>query len=322
MTDSYASLPHRTTRDGDERKTGVEVEFSGLGEVQTGEIVAEFLGGTATAPHSHELTVEGTELGDIRVELDISLRKKDIPLLERGLNMAKAVVPVEIITEPLTRKEVIRLGALLDELRHRGARGSRAGVLLGFGVHLNPEIVGSDDPQTLNTITAFGLLEPWLRRAEDLDMTRRLMPFIETWPHAFVTQLVKDQPSTLRDLMSVAARHISSRNHGLDLMPLFAHHDRALFDRIFPAQSKLSARPTFHFRLPDCRIDEEGWSLARPWNLWARVEHVANDAHMLDTLRTAWLEHNHYLPGAEGRWAERVSKLFQSNDVSEPEAVQ
>ncbi|EBA08414.1 amidoligase family protein [Sagittula stellata] len=322
MTDSFASLPHRTTRDGVERKTGVEVEFSGLGEIRVGAIVADFLGGTATEPHFHELTVEDTELGDIRVELDISLRKKDIPLLEQGLSMAKAVVPVEIITEPLTHEEVIRLGSLLDELRLNGAKGSRAGVFLGFGVHLNPEVVAADDPHTLNTIVAFGLLEPWLRRAEDLDMTRRLMPFIETWPHGFVTQLVNGQFSTLTDLMTIASRHISSRNHGLDLMPLFAHHDRALFDRIFPAQSKLSARPTFHFRLPDCRIDEEEWSLARPWNLWARVERVADDAHMLETLRRAWLEHNHYLPGAEGRWAERVAKLFQSKDISEPEAVQ
>lgn len=314
MTNSYPALPLPDTAEGAPRRTGVEIEFAGMDERQAARCIAELLGGEITESDSRELTVLGTELGDIEVELDTVLRKKKgVPLLEKGLDLATGLVPVEIIAPPLPTDRLARMDDLVAALRERGATGTRDGLLLGFGVHLNTEVVAPDHPHTLKTILAFGLIEPWLRREEDLDMTRRLMPYVNQWPSSFVDDMARDMPGTLAALMAVAARHIDSRNHGLDLFPLFAHAEPELYQSLFPKPDKTSARPTFHFRMPDCRIDEPDWSLARSWRLWSTVEEVAQNADLLEALGRDWLDHMHFAPGADGRWASKVDARFKTH---------
>lgn len=310
-------LPYPDTAQGDPRRTGVEIEFAGMDEARAAQVVADTLGGTLRADGSHEYTVAGTRLGDIRVELDTVLRKKDLPLLEKGLELATGLVPVEIVTPPLTLSGMEDLHQLVQALRRAGATGTADGLLLGFGVHLNPEVVAADHPHTLDTILAYGMLEPWLRRAADLDLTRRLMPYVDAWPHACVTDMAAARPRTLPDLMHLMARHVQSRNHGLDLFPLFAHAQPGLYARLFPKPDKTAARPTFHFRLPDCRIDEPDWSLADAWSLWHRIEQVACNAPLLAELRLNWLDHFHAAPGAEGRWVAKVAALLHDHGAQE-----
>jgi hypothetical protein len=43
-------------------------------------------------------------------------------------------------------------------------------------------------------------------------------------------------------------------------------------------------RPTFHYRLPDCRIDEPGWRPSVDWNRWVAVERLAEDPERLGEL--------------------------------------
>ena len=31
---------------------------------------------------------------------------------------------------------------------------------------------------------------------------------------------------------------------------------------------KINGRPTFHYRLPDARLSDPGWSIAPDWNRW------------------------------------------------------
>lgn len=280
-----SDLPVPQTTEGEDRRTGVEIEFAGLDEVTTADLIQTAFGGRIEADGAHGRTILDTELGDITVELDTALRKvKGIPLLEEGLSLARGLVPVEIVTPPLTVEGVRRFDAFLGKLREAGALGSRAGVLLGFGVHLNPEVVAPDHPHTIRTVIAYAMLEHWLRQHEDLDGTRRMLPFVRAWPDSFVMALTEDAPDTLSDLMRLAAGHIESRNHGLDLLPLFKHHDADLFATLFPDDTLTSPRPTFHFRLPDSRIDEPDWSLAQPWALWHLVEEVAAHDDRLDAL--------------------------------------
>lgn len=40
----------------------------------------------------------------------------------------------------------------------------------------------------------------------------------------------------------------------------------------------VKARPAYHYRLPNCLIDEPDWRLAREWNTWVAVERLAADA--------------------------------------------
>ncbi|MFW2588445.1 amidoligase family protein [Sagittula sp. SSi028] len=315
MPSQYPPFARPHTASGDTRRTGIEIEFAGLDEAAAGRVVARSLGGKVVTGDSHELTVQDSAVGDIRVELDTVLRKKKgIPLLDTGLSLATGLVPVEIITGPLTPVEAARLDDLTDALRQAGATGTRDGILLGFGVHLNPEVVAPEDPHTLHTILAYGLLEPWLRKREGLDVTRRMMPFVKPWPSAFVTELARAKPASLNDLMAVMSRHVQSRNHGLDLFPLFAHANASLYNSLFPEPDKTSARPTFHFRLPDCRIDEADWSLAQAWALWCVVEQVAAQPRLLDGLRQAWIDHMHSAPGAETRWIGKVDAVMRTHD--------
>lgn len=306
---AFPDLPVAQTEEGKDRLTGVEIEFAGLDEVTTAELIAETLGGQIEEDGPHGRAVKQTSLGDITVELDTALRKvKGVPLLDEGLSLARGLVPVEIVTPPLSMDGLRRFDGFLTKLRTKGALGSRAGVLLGFGVHLNTEIVGPDHPHMLNTVVAYALLEHWLRKHEDVDGMRRMLPFVRAWPDGFVVALIEDRPSTLTDLMRLAAGYIDSRNHGLDILPLFKHHDAELFGKLFPNDALTSARPTFHFRLPDSRIDEPDWSLAQPWALWHLVEEVAANADTLVALIAARKVATRSL--TRGPWIDAVSGIL------------
>jgi hypothetical protein len=87
-------------------------------------------------------------------------------------------------------------------------------------------------------------------------------------------------------VISVYTEHVRSRNHGLDMLPLLLHLDRALVERRIGPDHGISARPTYHFRLPECRLDEPGWTLASEWAKWQLVEAVAADRATLDRIRT------------------------------------
>jgi hypothetical protein len=306
---AFPDLPIPDTTTSEARLTGVEIEFAGLDEVTTAKLIADAFGGRVEEDGAHGRTVRDTSLGDIKVELDTALRKvKGVPLLEEGLSLARGLVPVEIVTPPLTMDGLDQFDAFLSTLRKNGAQGSRAGILLGFGVHLNPEVVGPDHPHTLNTILAYALLEHWLRKHEAVDGTRRMLPFVRAWPDSFVLALIEEAPTTLSDLMRLAAGHITSRNHGLDILPLLKHHDPDLFKSMFPDDTLTSARPTFHFRLPDSRIDEPDWSLAQPWALWHRIEMLATDASKLAALSAAKRSAN--VSVTHGAWINVVDAIL------------
>jgi hypothetical protein len=187
--------------------------------------------------------------------------------------------------------------------------------LLGFGVHLNPEVVDPEGACTLATIRAFALLEQYLRRIEDLDFTRRALPFVQPWPEKFVSELVDCEATSIDALFPLVASHITTRNHGLDLFPLLKHVDEATFAKCFP-DDKTSARPTFHFRLPDCRIDEPDWDLTQPWALWHLVESVADMPVLLDELGRAW-RNRHTGIGWRDNWAKDVTAILGNHRLGE-----
>ena len=72
----------------------------------------------------------------------------------------------------------------------------------------------------------------------------------------------------------------------------------------------VKARPTWHYRLPDCRIDEDDWSLAQVWNRWRLVECVAADPALLDRLSAAWRDHRSQTLAGRSAWAERVGAIL------------
>jgi hypothetical protein len=104
--------------------------------------------------------------------------------------------------------------------------------------------------------------------------------------------------------------HVKSRNHGLDLLPLFKSADPEGYARDFPKLGDIAARPAFHFRLPDCRLDDPNWSLAVPWSQWQAVEALAADPMTLAALSEAWRSHRAQLISTRRGWAEQVDALL------------
>ena len=291
------------------RLCGVEVEFAGLTEERTAALVIETLGGTVRPDGAHAFRVEGTRIGTVKVELDTVLRKTGLPGMEAGLDIARAVVPVEIVSDPLDQDGLVLLDGFRDRLRGEGAIGSRDGVFLGFGVHLNPE-TPVEPGHRLRIIQAYALLEDWLRHADPIDTTRRILPFVDPWPRKLCDAMIAARDADLGTLMQLYAEQTGSRNHGLDLLPVFKDAAPEAFGKAFPRDRATSARPAFHYRLPDCRIDEPDWSLAHPWRSWMLVERLAEDRALLDRLAEARSAYRHQLFAGRAGWAEIVTDIL------------
>ena len=82
-------------------------------------------------------------------------------------------------------------------------------------------------------------------------------------------------PTLMRDYL----RDNPTRNRALDLLPLFAYLDRELLAE-YVRDPRVKARPTLHYRLPDCDIDNPRWHFSTVWNDWVVLEQVvANPQH-------------------------------------------
>ena len=311
----FVPLPQPLNAEGAPRRVGVELELGGLPEGAAARLCAQVLGGRAEQRDSHVWQVSGTEIGTLEVYLDIFLRKaQKSRLRDLALDLGREVVPVEIVTEPLDMEGLARLEDLRARLREAGALGSGAGWFFGFGVHLNVEIASTRDADTVRPLLAYALIEDWLRSAHPIDESRRLLPFTDPYPTEFVRALIQAGPGAARaEVIGLYLEHTPSRNRGLDMLPIFAHFEP---ERIAAAISdKTSARPTFHFRLPDCRIDEGGWRLADEWRRWVMVERVAGDAALLRRLSDAWEDDHGLVTLSRQHWAARAGRILRTAGI-------
>jgi len=206
------------------------------------------------------------------------------------------VTPTEIVTAPLLPEDLVEMDRLTEALRRAGGVGTEASVAYGIGVHLNPSVPSSSPRVLRDYIRAFVLLYPWLVRALHPNISRRFLRFIAPYPASYA-RLVLD-PSyapSLSDLIDDYLRHNPTRNRGLDLLPLFAHLDRARVERVID-DKRVSARPTFHFRMPDSRVDDPCFRITDQWRAWLEVERLVADTARLeqlsrgvfDALRSPW----------------------------------
>ena len=330
-TDRFLALPdHPVPRCAvsKSRRTGVEIEFAGLGVADAAELVQDLWGGCLVPQSEREITVEGGVCGRVKVELDISLKKKwaeDLAAQALG-----DLVPVEIITAPLAQSQMVRAEDLVRALRAAGALGTQAKLAYGFGVHLNPELPVMTDAQAkgaehgicvgafVSIASAYGLLEDWLRQSDPLDMARRVLPFVAPWPPALVDALADSaRAGPSKDVSAFArlyARHAPTRNHGLDLLPALEHLAAPALTDVPPEHLK-GGRPTFHFRLPEARLDTENWSIAYEWNRWCLIETVAAMPELLAELAEGWQAHRRALMPRRAQRCIEVEAFLQRADI-------
>jgi len=329
MTD-FEVLPWHETPDGRARRVGVELEMAGLDAGRVARAVTETLGGRFEAESAFSGTVRDTELGEFRVELDATqltkrtyldmLKRVGIEIepgelrdnLESVLSrLAGLVVPHELVCPPVETAALPRIDAIRARLHKLGAKGTQTSALYAFGLQFNIEVHARRAGDLLAVLRAFLLRFDAIVEHEDIDLSRKLTPFVQPFPEDFVAHVLDpDYAPDLDGLIDDYLEYTPTRNRPLDLLPLFAWLDE---DRVMaaPVERRLvKPRPTWHYRLPNCRIDDPDWSLAEPWAEWAAVERLAADPDRLARLGRDRLGRS----SALRRWSSRLLRRLWRGD--------
>jgi|TARA_R100000005_G_scaffold96055_1_gene80355 hypothetical protein len=316
--------PRLYTAEGAARRVGVELEFSGIRLEQIANLIREQLGGELDTVSPYESLVRGTELGDFKVELDSAWLKRrgreqaDVApdeLAMLGENMlklaAEQLVPFEVVSPPIVMSELWRLGSLLQVLQRSGARGTADAPHYAFGLHLNPELPGLDASTILAYLRAFSCLSDWLRMRSKVNLSRRITPYIDPYDKAYVSRLLA--PDYAPDEQQLVTDYLAAnptRNRALDMLPLFSHLDKERVREAIP-DDRVSSRPTLHYRLPNCEIDDPNWSLARPWRDWLQVDALACDPARLEAAMSRYREHlGGFSGGLFGDWTQASAEFL------------
>jgi hypothetical protein len=293
---------------GEVRRAGFEFEFSGVTLNVAAMHVRTVFGGEHVIHSTFVHSVRGTPFGAFSVEMDTTVlkhktyekplralgfhpRRWDAKRLEHAILDASAkLVPTEVATPPLPVNQLAPLDDLRERLRVSGARGTRAGLLYAFGLHINPEIVSDDPAYLLSVLRAFVLLYPWLKTRTEVDLARRVSPYINPFPPDYVRLILSPgYPPTRDRLIDDYLTFNPTRNRPLDMTPVLAHLERDRVSHRVQEHHLVKPRPAFHYRLPNCMVDEPGWTIAREWNTWVAVERLAADAARLEELAREYL---------------------------------
>ncbi len=267
---ALARPPWEQTEDGRTRRVGVEIEFSEIDCGHAGQLLQQLFGGHIEWSDPYRLEVRDTALGNFEVELAATIG-----------DFSSTWAPIEIAAPPLPWDRLGELEPILGALRDAGAAGTRRSLLSAFGTQLNPEVASTSTEHLLAILRAYLLLSAWLREDIGVDITRRVSPFIVSFPRSYA-DLVLD-PNYDRDRAGLIDDYLDfnpTRNREIDLLPLFAELDLARVRQRLPRE-KINPRPTFHYRLPDTRLDRAAWTFAEEWRRWVLVERLAADRDLL-----------------------------------------
>ena len=324
MSDKRWLPPQILNHEGNERRIGVEFEMAGLEPQAMLDCIRSLYGGQIKRQSRFEFSVENTRFGKFGVELDASYLKTIGYKLEKNLRAdddfsiesiateiitvaAEQVVPWEITTPPIPVSQLSELEKLVQSLRAAGALGTRSSLVYAFGLHLNPELPALDVKTILNYLRAFLCLFEWIADEDDTDLTRRLTSYINHFNKTYILKVIDPQYDP--DLSTFMRDYIAAnptRNRTLDLLPLFAWLDRDLL-RNHIEDPRVKGRPTLHYRLPNCDIDNPQWNLLQPWSEWLQVEQLVNKPDKLQAMCLRYREHlDTLLPDFDNAWLKSI----------------
>ncbi len=328
---NFKDPPLKTNETGKERSVGFEFEFTGVEMQDAANMLKNLYGGTIHQKSGYEYEVSDCEFGDFSLELDASLflnKKYEKVLKSVGLDvdklknkekledtlrgMASTVVPFEIITPPIPLSKLWSLNKLVDKLREWKAKGTGSSFFYAFGLHLNPEVPELSAESLTRHLKAYVMLDAWIRKDADIDISRKLTPYINEYEMDYIRYILRDdyQPD-LETLIRDYFKFENSRNRPLDMLPIFKFMNEELTTKLLE-EELTSARPTFHYRLPNCSIEKENWSLAEEWNRWVLVEELANDEKSLDQYARAFLNmDDKSVFGMKKKWIKLMERWVQ-----------
>ena len=313
--------------DGKPRMVGFELEFSGLSLEKTAEAIQTSLGGVLKEETKAEKVIHVDSMGDFKVELDWDFLKKkatedktnniETDWLEPLSAAASLVVPVEVVCPPVPITSLDSLDPVVTALRDSGAVGTEESLLAAYGVHINTEITKLDAQTICAHLRAFSLLQWWLVEEHAVNMSRKISPYIGLYPVNYVKQLLAvGSCINMETLCREYLEYNATRNRALDMLPMFAEIDADLIHRKI-GDSKVNARSTFHYRLPNCNIERSDWSLAESWNNWWLIEELAYRKDQLDELSDAYLDAIKPLVGISRKnWVEFIDQWLKNHGLA------
>lgn len=334
MNKRYLLPPRLTDSSGQPRRAGFEFEFGNLPIVETARALQASLGGKLEVKTPFEAVLHECPLGRLKIERDANILKavryrgwleslgiKFSPGslahdIETNIdNASRGLIPCEVITDPIPFEQLDRLDDLIETLNSLGAEGTQDSLIYAFGLHINPSIPDTSSATLRRYLQSFLLLYTWIIDSSEIDLTRRFFTkYIDPFP-AHYMELVLDNSYNPDDDDFIAdyLRHNPTRNRALDLLPILLERNRELvLAGINEDERKLvHGRPAFHYRLPDCKINEAGWSAAGAWNRWVYVESLAADTALLAELIDAWRQSNSSFSLApRATWAIRLTTIL------------
>lgn len=335
--------PPRATREDGERagaarRIGVEIECVALDVARGAELVQAHFGGEIRQDDPYRFVIEGARHGDFTVELDTkyahpSPRWDGVEVegewlsdlvgllrdLDRGASeligrVSEDFVPMEIVSPPIPWEALDELSPLYRSIRDAGATGTDEGALYALGLHLNPEVATLDADWITRVLRAYLMLSPWLRRSIDIDLTRRLLPYIDPFPKSYAKRVV--DPAYRPEMTTLIDDYLAenaTRNRELDMLPIFAEIDEARVRRAVK-DDRVSARPAFHYRLPNTRFTEAEDGPVAEWNRWVLVERLAADEALSAEMAAAFLDHYDALVPSDWTgedWAQKSERFVR-----------
>ena len=320
------------------RKVGFEFEFGNLTVIKTAEALHRTLGGLLTIHNPFRAEITDTVMGKLKIERDqhllssvsyrsyfeelgIDFSKGSIAHeIEMNLdNASSIIVPCEVITDPIPFEQLPVLDTLVKTLDDIDAMGTQDSLTYAYGLHFNPTAPDLNSATLLSYLQAYLLCSDLIIEDSQTDITRRyLTNYIDRFPGAYIEIIMdRNYQPTIAELIKDYLKFNPTRNRALDMLPLFCEIDKALvFKHLKGVETKLvKSRPTFHYRLPDCRLGHPHWSPALAWNQWVMIEKVANNRAILNQLIDEFPPQTFLYPlDGKSRWIQRSKKILKSNN--------
>ncbi|PLW69018.1 amidoligase family protein [Pseudohalioglobus lutimaris] len=314
MPANYLLPPRLIDQTGQTRRAGFEFEFGNLPIGEAARALHSSMGGELENISPFEALLHDSKVGKLRVERDANLLKSTryrkwletlgveftpgtlAHEIETNIDSASRVlIPCEVVTQPIPLAELNDLDTLVQALNELGAEGTQDSVIYAFGLHINASLPSTESVNILRHLQSFLLLHAWLVETAGTDLTRRyLTPYIDPFPQDYMEKVldVAYRPA-IDQLIDDYLEFNPTRNRALDMLPIFCELDRDRVMAGLPAEERklVNARPAFHYRLPDCKVNVPGWSVASAWNHWVFIEKLADDDRLMNRLIDAWQTH-------------------------------
>ncbi len=289
---------HLKNTDGKNRKVGIEIEFIGIPLPQAAKIITDVFEGSVQKNDEYVYTVSESPYGSFKVECDstfvksrkyqswlsklgIDLDREELKKMDRKIaEGCNILVPFEIVTPPISMDEIPKFEQLINKLKQAKKQSdSFTFSLAPCGLHINIEITSMDVNHIKPVLQSFCNQYEDLIKEIDVDKIRRLAPYIAPFPKEYTRLLNdKDYSPDLDTFFNDYLDFNPTRNRALDLTPIIGEYSWPLLEKYAEKGLELNLikpRPAFHYRLPNCHLDEQEWSFTQEWERWVGIEDLA-----------------------------------------------